>query len=91
MKFLKTLLWVIVAALAAMFAARNWRDVTLDLWGDLQADIKIPVLMVAMILLGFIPSLADLPRAPLADGPRRRSAARVPAPVADDEDEEAAA
>ncbi len=56
MKFLKTLLWVVVAALALGLAARNWRDVTISLWGDLQADIKIPVLMVVMFLLGFIPA-----------------------------------
>ena len=89
MKFLKTLLWVVVAALAAMFAARNWRDVTLDLWGDLQADIKIPVLLVVMMLLGFIPTWL-ISRARHWRMVRQTSATRVPAPVVD-EDEEAAA
>ena len=54
MKFLKTLLWVIIAALAIALAVRNWRGVTIGLWGDLQADIKIPVLMLVLFLLGFL-------------------------------------
>jgi hypothetical protein len=28
----------------------------LDLWGDLQADIKIPVLLIFTFLLGFLPT-----------------------------------
>ena len=56
MKFLRTLLWVVIAALVAMLAGRNWRDVTILLWGDLQADIKIPVLMLIMVLLGMVPA-----------------------------------
>jgi uncharacterized integral membrane protein len=56
MQFLKTLLWVLVAVLVALFASRNWTDVTLSLWGDLQADIKIPVLLAIVFLLGFLPT-----------------------------------
>ena len=56
MTFLKTLLWVIILALAIGIAVRNWRDVTITLWGNLQADIKIPVLLLIMLLLGFIPA-----------------------------------
>ena len=42
MQFLKTLFWVLLAVLVALFASRNWNDVTLNLWGDIQADIKVP-------------------------------------------------
>ena len=55
MQFLKTLFWVLVAVLLALFASRNWFDVTLNLWGDLQADIKVPVLLGLIFLLGFLP------------------------------------
>lgn len=55
MKFLKTLLWVMIAVLLAILAARNWRDVTIHLWGDLLVDIKIPVLLTLMFLAGFLP------------------------------------
>lgn len=56
MQFLKTLLWVLVAVLVAIIASNNWRDVTVDLWSNLQADIKLPVLLLAMFLIGFLPT-----------------------------------
>ena len=55
MQFLKTLFWVLLAVFIALFGSRNWSDVTLNLWGDIQVDIKLPVLMVLMFLLGFLP------------------------------------
>ena len=56
MKFLKTLFWVLVAVVVALFASRNWTSVTLNLWGDIQADVKIPVLLLIFFLLGFLPT-----------------------------------
>jgi len=56
MQFLKTLLWVLIAVLIALFASRNWSDVTLNLWGDIQADIKIPVLLLVVFLIGLLPT-----------------------------------
>lgn len=56
MRFISTVLWAIAAVLVALFAYRNWGDVTLNLWGDLQADVKIPVLLLAVFLLGFLPT-----------------------------------
>ena len=56
MQFLKTLFWVLLAVFIALFASRNWFDVTLSLWGDLQANIKVPVLLALIFLLGFLPT-----------------------------------
>ena len=56
MHFLKTLFWVLVAVVVVLFASRNWTDVTLNLWGDIQADIKIPVLLLIVFLVGFLPT-----------------------------------
>ncbi len=56
MHFLKTLFWVVVAVFLAILASRNWHDVTLNLWGDIQADIKVPVLILAMFLIGWLPT-----------------------------------
>ena len=56
MQFLKTLFWMVLAVSVAIFATRNWRDVTVDLWGPLQADIKLPILMGLMLLLGWLPT-----------------------------------
>jgi putative membrane protein len=56
MNFLKTLFWVLIAVVVALFATRNWTDVTLNLWGDIQADIKAPVLLLLAFLLGWLPT-----------------------------------
>ena len=56
MQFLKTLFCMVLAVSIAIFATRNWRDVTLDLWGPLAADIKLPLLMGLMLLLGWLPT-----------------------------------
>jgi putative membrane protein len=57
MQFLKTLFWVAVAVLLVLFGRANWADVTLNLWGGLQADVKLPVLVFAAFLLGLLPTL----------------------------------
>ena len=56
MQFLKTLFWVLLAVVLVLFGTRNWADVTLNLWGDIQADIKIPLLLLIVFLLGLIPT-----------------------------------
>lgn len=56
MRFLSTLFWVLLAVIIALFASRNWNAVTLNLWGDIQAEVKIPVLMLIMFLLAFLPT-----------------------------------
>jgi uncharacterized integral membrane protein len=56
MQFLKTLFWVLIAVVVVLFASRNWSDVTLNLWGDIQADIKLPVLMLIVFLMGLLPT-----------------------------------
>ena len=55
MNFLKTLFWVVVAVSLAIFATRNWTDVTINLWGNIQADVKLPVLIFLAFLIGFLP------------------------------------
>jgi putative membrane protein len=89
MRFLKTLFWVLVAVVVVLFASRNWTSVTLNLWGDIQADIKIPLLLLIFFLLGFLPTWLTL-RARLWSQRRRLDAlertrvSTVP-PAADDE------
>jgi lipopolysaccharide assembly protein A len=56
MQFLKTVFWVLIAVVVALFATRNWSDVTLNLWGDIQADIKLPILLLIIFLIGFLPT-----------------------------------
>ena len=95
MQFLKTLFWVLLAVFIALFASRNWSDVTLNLWGDIQIDIKIPVLMAVMILGGFLPTFL-VQRARLwtvrrrLEAERRQAAAPPPAAPIDTDDAAAA-
>lgn len=55
MQFLKTLFWVILAVGLVLFARENWVPVTINLWSGLQADVKLPALVAAAFLLGFVP------------------------------------
>jgi len=56
MQFLKTLFWVALAVAIVLFATVNWHAVTINLWGGLEADVKLPVLALGMFLLGFLPT-----------------------------------
>jgi uncharacterized integral membrane protein len=56
MQFLKTLFWVVIAVFLAILASRNWHDVTMNLWGDIQADIKLPILIGLVFLVGWLPT-----------------------------------
>jgi len=98
MQFLKTLFWMVVAVSIAIFATRNWRDVTIDLWGPLAADIKLPLLMAAMVVLGWLPTwlilrsrlwqvrrkLLLLERPPVVSAPPPAAAAPAPTAGADE-------
>ena len=56
MQFLKTLFWVLIAVLVVLFSNRNCFDVTVSLWSDIQADIKLPILLLVAFLIGFVPT-----------------------------------
>ena len=56
MHFLRTIFWVLVAVAVALFAKANWTPVTIKLWGDIIADVKLPVLLLIAFLLGWLPT-----------------------------------
>jgi putative membrane protein len=92
MHFLKTLFWVLVAVIVALFASRNWTPVTLNLWGDIQADVKMPILLLVAFLFGFVPIWLVM-RARLwscrrrVEAFERTRAVPVPVPATADEEE----
>lgn len=55
MHFLRTLFWVVIAVVAVVFSIRNWTPVVVHLWGGLDADVKLPVLLLIFFLIGFLP------------------------------------
>ena len=56
MQFLKTLFWVVLTVILVLWAKANWFSVTLRLWGGLEADVKLPALILFAFLLGFLPT-----------------------------------
>lgn len=92
MNFLRTLFWVVVAVSLAIFSSRNWNDVTVNLWGNLQADVKLPMLLLVIFLIGFLPPFFIL-RGHIWRLKRRLAIAErpavAPAPAAADEAESA--
>ena len=91
MRFLSTLFWVLLAVVVALFASRNWNDVTLNLWGDIQADIKIPILLLLTFLVGFLPTWLIMrariwSRSRRVEALERRHATSVPEPVSENTD-----
>ena len=89
MRFLATVFWALVAVVVALFSYRNWTDVTLSLWGDIQADIKMPLLLLFFFLLGLVPTWAVM-RAKLwsyrrrVDALERTRASAAPASAAEE-------
>lgn len=58
MHFLKTLFWVVLAVIAVIFSLRNWAPVPVNLWAGLTADVKLPVLLMIGMVIGFVPTYA---------------------------------
>ena len=56
MQFLKTLFWIALTVVLVLFAKANWNAVTLKLWGGLEADVKLPILVLFAFLVGFLPT-----------------------------------
>jgi lipopolysaccharide assembly protein A len=90
MQFLKTVFWVLLAVLVALFAVRNWTGVTLNLWGNIEADVKIPILMLVAFLLAWLPTWLVMRarlwsvRRRLEAVDRQRATMAAPEPVADE-------
>lgn len=85
MHFLKTLFWVVLAVAIVLFSSANWAPVSVNLWGGIQADVKLPVLILAAFLIGFLPTFAYY-RARLWSLRRRLETLErntLPAPVTD--------
>ncbi|MCF8706591.1 hypothetical protein [Rhizorhapis sp. SPR117] len=55
MQFLRTAFWVALAIMIVMFSVSNWTAVTVNLWGGLRMDTKLPVLVIGAFAMGFLP------------------------------------
>lgn len=57
MQFLKILFWALLAFAAALFTFGNWKWVPIALFGNLVAEVNLPVLLLVTFLVGFLPTL----------------------------------
>jgi len=55
MQFLRTAFWVVLAIIIMIFSFANWNPVTINLWGGLQLETKLPVLVIVAFLAGSLP------------------------------------
>ncbi len=55
MQFLRTAFWVVLAIIIMIFSFANWNPVVVNLWGGLQLETKLPVLVIVAFLAGSLP------------------------------------
>jgi lipopolysaccharide assembly protein A len=56
MRFLSTVFWVLVAVVLVLFGKANWTQVTVKLWSDIVADVRLPILALLAFLIGWLPT-----------------------------------
>ncbi len=56
MQFLKILFWALIAFVAAVFTFGNWQWVTIQLFGNLVAEVNLPALLLVTFMTGFLPT-----------------------------------
>jgi len=57
MSFLKTLFWIVVAVVVALFCFNNWTIVAINLWDGMILETRLPLLLGFVFLLGLLPPL----------------------------------
>ena len=78
MAVVRIVFWLVLAGLYALFATENWVQVPL-VFGDTEVLIRLPALILAALLIGFLPTYIAYR---VARGRRARSVAAVPVAVA---------
>lgn len=55
MQILRTILWVLLVVILAIFAANNWSAVNVKIWEGLLLETKLAALVIISFLAGFLP------------------------------------
>jgi len=58
MKYVRTIMWVLLLLALVAFSVANWRPVEVKIWDGLILETKIPALVVVSFLLGLVPMWA---------------------------------
>jgi lipopolysaccharide assembly protein A len=56
MQFLKTLFWIVITVALTLVGYNNWYSIDISL-GDVIVSVRMPALVFAAFLLGFLPTL----------------------------------
>ncbi len=55
MQIVRTIAWVLLAVMLALFAVANWKPVEVLIWENLILETKLPVLVLGAFLIGLLP------------------------------------
>jgi putative membrane protein len=55
MQIIRTILWVLLFVVMALFAVNNWKPVEVKIWEGLVLETKVPALVIVAFLLGLLP------------------------------------
>ena len=55
MQIVRTIAWVLLAVVLALFAVANWKPVEVLIWENLILETKLPVLVLGAFLIGLLP------------------------------------
>ena len=56
MGIVRTIIWVLLTAVLVIFSMANWAPITVTIWPGQVLDTKLPVLILASFLIGFLPT-----------------------------------
>jgi uncharacterized integral membrane protein len=55
MKYVRTVVWVLLLVALVVFSVNNWNPVAVKIWEGLVLETKIPALVVIAFLIGLVP------------------------------------
>jgi len=55
MKYVRTIVWVLLLVALVIFAVNNWNPIEVKIWEGLVLETKIPALVVVAFLVGLVP------------------------------------
>jgi uncharacterized integral membrane protein len=55
MKYVRTVVWVLLLVALVVFSVNNWNPVAVKIWEGLVLETKVPALVVIAFLIGLVP------------------------------------
>lgn len=58
MQVLRTIIWILLICGILIFSFYNWRPVEVTIWENIVLETKVPMLVIAALVIGFVPVFA---------------------------------